>query len=305
MIRYLSESRKFPNVPAYLGSIEYSVHGGAPRVIALLVDLVPNEGDAYSQTLDALGRYIERVMSKRTEITEEEGPELLAELIGGVMPERIRLLGQRTAEMHLALASETDDADFTPEPFTTLHQRSLYQSMRGTTRRMIQVLRKKLPYLAASHREEATELLGMESDMLSRQAELLDHKVPVMKIRVHGDYHLGQVLSTGKDFMIIDFEGEPARSIGERRMKRSALVDVAGMLRSFHYAAQTACARHVLPSPRGRRLPPALDGPMGRGNGAHFPGGVLHHRGGSFIHPQRSRDARHAAYFLSPGQGRI
>jgi len=249
LMRHLSERQKFPNVPAYCGSIEYGLQGGASRTLALLVELVPNEGDAYSQTLDALGRYIERVLATVPEVCGEPDPALVSELIGGMVPERVRLLGQRTAEMHLALAADTDDPDFAPEPFTTLYQRSLYQSMRGTTRRMTQLLRKKLPEIAEPYRAEAAALLDLEPAILEQQANLLQHKISVMKIRVHGDYHLGQVLSTGKDFVIIDFEGEPSRSIGERRMKRSALRDVAGMLRSCHYAAHAAMARHVAMHP--------------------------------------------------------
>jgi maltose alpha-D-glucosyltransferase/alpha-amylase len=259
LLRHLSERQKFPNVPAYCGSIDCTLKGGQSRSLALLVELVPNEGDAYSQTLDALGRYIERVLSKRPDVSDEHDPALLDELIGGVMPERIRLLGQRTAEMHLALAADGDDPDFAPEPFTTLYQRSLHQSMRGTTRRMIQVLRKNLPHIPEPYARDAAVVVDMENEILASRAGLLNCKISATKIRVHGDYHLGQVLSTGRDFVIIDFEGEPSRSIGERRMKRCPLRDVAGMLRSFDYAAHAAPARATHNPEEAECLQPWMD----------------------------------------------
>jgi maltose alpha-D-glucosyltransferase/alpha-amylase len=232
LTQFLSE-RGFPQVPAYCGSIEYRKTKSAPQIFSLLVENIPNEGDAWKYTLDSLGRYFERVLARKPEMLEAS---LLLEVIGGVYPERARLLGQRTAEMHLAFASERDDPAFSPEPFSSFDQRSLYQSMRATARRMTDLVRKKLPTVSDRHRLEVEDLLSMEGEILDRM-ELVLGQAQMTRIRIHGDFHLGQVLHTGKDFVIIDFEGEPARSLSERRMKRSALRDVAGMLRSFHYAA--------------------------------------------------------------------
>jgi maltose alpha-D-glucosyltransferase/alpha-amylase len=240
LIRYLSENRKFENVPAFCGAIEFRAHRAPVRTVAMLMAHVPNSGDAWGYTLDSVIRYYERVLERHPETGQIEDDAVVTELIGGVYPERARLLAQRTGEMHLALAADTEDPDFAPEPFTTLNQRSLYQSMRGTTRRMIQLVRKGEHTLPEVCRREILGLLELEPEILERQARLISKKVEATRTRVHGDYHLGQVLHTGKDFVIIDFEGEPARSLGERRMKRSPLRDVAGMMRSFHYAAYAA-----------------------------------------------------------------
>jgi maltose alpha-D-glucosyltransferase / alpha-amylase len=233
LIRYLSEVRGFAQVPAFLGSIAYRQQRSAPRVLGLLVANVPNEGDAWSYTLDSVGRFYERVLAQRPQSLELS---LLSEAMGGVYPERARLLAQRTAEMHLEFAADVEDPAFAPEPFTSLDRRSLYQSMRNSTRRMFELVRRRIGAVAEVRRAEVASLLALEGSILERMEDLMD-KIDTMRIRVHGDYHLGQVLHTGKDFVIVDFEGEPARSLGERRMKRSALRDVAGMMRSFHYAA--------------------------------------------------------------------
>jgi maltose alpha-D-glucosyltransferase/alpha-amylase len=249
LLRFLSERQNFPNVPTYCGAVEHRVQGSEPRVLALLVANVPNEGDAWAYTLAALGRYFERVLThghvqaQMKDVGEALPPELIDEIVGGVYPERVRQLGERTAQMHLALAADHVDPNFAPEEFTGLYQRSLYQSMRTSTRRMSQLLQNKLATLPDAYREAATALLRREDEILSRQAAILEHKITATRIRHHGDYHLGQVLNTGRDFVIIDFEGEPSRPLSERRIKRSPLRDVAGMLRSFHYAAHTALSQ--------------------------------------------------------------
>ncbi len=254
VLRFLSERQQFENVPRYCGMIEHRAAGVEPRVLALLVMNVPNEGDAWTYTLDALGRFFERVLSQQID-SNAMTPALIDEVVGGVYPERARQLGALTARMHLALSADNEDPNFAPEEFTTHYQRSLYQSMRASTRRMRQILERKLNSVPESCRDEVATLLRCEQEILARQAGMLNQKITATRIRHHGDYHLGQVLNTGRDFVIIDFEGEPARPISERRIKRSPLRDVAGMLRSFHYAAHTALARQAgLPGEEMRRL---------------------------------------------------
>ena len=142
--------------------------------------------------------------------------------------------------MHLALRSAIDQPDFSPEPYSLHYQRSLYSSLTSLVRSNFDLLKKQLKGLPEQVRREGEEVLAMRGDVLTKFKDIFKHKIDTLKIRTHGDYHLGQVLFDGKDFFIIDFEGEPARSFSERRLKRSALRDVAGMIRSLHYAAYSA-----------------------------------------------------------------
>jgi len=229
-------------VPAFVGAIEYRRAKAEPAVVCMLQRAAANEGDVWTRTVDAMGRYYERVLERKADLQNESASPgaLLDELIGGVYPEKVKLIGQRTGELHLALASRLNDPAFRPEPFNAMAQRSVYQTMRTTLRRTFTLLEKKLPELSAAFRNEAKEVLAAEQEILAREKRLLDRHTNAAKIRIHGDYHLGQLLYTGKDFVILDFEGEPARALSERKLKRSALRDVAGMMRSFQYAAYSA-----------------------------------------------------------------
>ena len=238
ILQFLAQERAFPHVPPFSGKIMHLGAGSGGATLALLAGFVANQGDGWTYTVDAISRFLERVMAARPATMEQS-----TGLIGGVYPERARQLGQRTGELHMALAAGEDHPRFAPEPFTTLHQRSLYQAMRGGIRRMLRTLSRRLPAVPDSAQADARLVLNSEAAMLKHQSQIIARKIEAMKIAVHGDYHLGQVLNTGKDFVIIDLEGEPRRSLGERALKRSPLVDVTGMMRSFDYAGQVALSR--------------------------------------------------------------
>jgi maltose alpha-D-glucosyltransferase/alpha-amylase len=149
----------------------------------------------------------------------------------------IGLLGKRTAELHLALSSGGDDPAFAAEPFTIGFQNSLEASFVELADQTLRLLRGRLASVPAEYRQKAAEIGARERRIIDRFRTALAEPMEAMRTRIHGDYHLGQVLYTGSDFVIIDFEGEPARPLAERRVKQSPLQDVAGMLRSFQYAA--------------------------------------------------------------------
>src|SRR4029453_8944749 len=178
------------------------------------------------------------------ELAEEQTPEFAREALGSFLPSMM-LLGQRTGELHRALASDLKTPAFAPEPFTALYRRSLYQSMRTLADQSLNLLGKRLKDLPEPIRANADKVLKLKNVIFARFRQLLDGNSTAMRIRGHGDFHLGQVLFTGKDFVIIDFEGEPARPLGERRIKRSPLRDVAGMIRSFDYVAYAALFRQL------------------------------------------------------------
>jgi maltose alpha-D-glucosyltransferase / alpha-amylase len=250
--RFLSERQRFPHCPEVLGFMEFRQRKGEPISLALLLRFIPNQGTGWQYTLDVLGRYLERVLSMDpamqtppeplasiSDRIREEVPVLAVETIGLYL-ESVRVLGRRTAEMHLALAADELDPAFSPEPFSPTYQRSIYQSMRSEASRVFQTLVKRVKDLPDEQRELARQVLDAQPDVLARFRTVTSTKMTGQRFRLHGDYHLGQVLYTGNDFVLIDFEGEPLRSLTERRIKRSALRDVAGMVRSFHYAAYTA-----------------------------------------------------------------
>jgi len=238
-------------VPPFCGALEYKPDNGTEMSLGILQAFVPNDGDAWTYTLDDLSQFVERAASlpegtvvpplpslDPVELSALEPPPEVAELIRTYL-ESARLLGVRTADMHRALAASSDPA-FAPEPFTPFYQRSLFQSMRNLTEQVFEVLQARHASLPPALVPQATRLLQRKSELLARFRSIATLKVSALRTRHHGDFHLGQVLWTGRDFVVLDFEGEPTRALSTRRLKRSPLRDVAGMLRSFDYAAHTA-----------------------------------------------------------------
>jgi trehalose synthase-fused probable maltokinase len=229
ILRFLSE-RRFPHAPPFAGAIEYRDAEGNACVLSLATGLVPNRGDAWGFTLGELKRWFEAL---------RVGDPVAAEKIENEMLKRTAQLGTRTGEMHLALAAETSDPDFASEPLSAADGKALAESVTASARQVLDLIAAKLDSLPEPAHGLAKRFVALKSTLLAH-AESLRATVSAAKTRTHGDYHLGQVLETGGDFVIIDFEGEPLRSLATRREKRSPFRDVAGMLRSFDYAAHAA-----------------------------------------------------------------
>jgi maltose alpha-D-glucosyltransferase/alpha-amylase len=246
--RYLSEVAHFPHAPRVGGSVELRARDGAgtPATIAVLEEFVENEGDGWRYVVDALTRGLEDALAasgtggveSRSGMDAHDAGQLEeAHALVGPHLEWASLLGQRTGELHVALVSATG-AEFSPEPLTAQDRQALFHGARSLTH---QVLRE-----VQTHEIDSAivrKVLDRRDEIVERLRRLTTASVEAFRFRCHGDYHLGQVLWTGKDFYIIDFEGEPRRSLGWRRLKRPAAFDLAGMVRSFHYAAQAAALR--------------------------------------------------------------
>jgi maltose alpha-D-glucosyltransferase/alpha-amylase len=245
--RFLTDRVHFSHSPPLAGWIDYKTERSDVRNLALLQGFVPNQGDAWQFTAAELERYFEAAATRTedpglpekalVELIKEAEPDSIASDMVGAYLHSARLMGERVAELHLAFLSGNGDPDFTPEPFSPMYQRSQYQSMRNLLGRVLRLLNNRLNSIPKEQRRHAQTLLGQRNRLDALFDGFLKRRFDVVRIRIHGDLHLGQMLFTGKDFIIIDFEGEPARPLDERRRKRSPLRDVAGMLRSFDYAA--------------------------------------------------------------------
>ncbi len=225
---YLTEKVGFAHVPPVAGTIEYHREREPIRSLAVVQGFVPNEGDAWKYALDNLSRYFEQVLARPAAsagdaallgvgspllLAEREVPEAARETIGPFL-HNAELLGQRTAELHRALAAATEDQNFAPEPYTQLFQRSFYQAARSLTAQTFRLLERQRLQFSNEVQASAGRLLEMEASIQDRFRSMTRHRISGLRIRVHGDYHLGQVLYTGKDFVIIDFRGRARPAAG-------------------------------------------------------------------------------------------
>ena len=239
--RFLTETAGFANTPAYLGSATYQTSEGDLHTLATAFAFVRNQGDAWTVMLDALTRDIETHLITATAETDPASEPFAYPL------NLAETLGQRTSQMHAALATTSDDPAFSIVPISASDLKSWAKSTEREAHKCLAALRKQLKSVSDDVAEDIRELLGVKNELLDRIAAVESLKPSGGKSRIHGDYHLGQVLICEGDVMIVDFEGEPQRALSERRTKSSPLRDVGGMLRSFDYLAWSALdrRRHV------------------------------------------------------------
>ncbi|WP_340198908.1 trehalose synthase [Ascidiimonas sp. W6] len=246
--RFLTERSNFNNTPAYHGSINLQ-HGKDDTItLGLMQELVPNQGDAWKYMLDELDKVFSNLERKKIQISKLPKISLFKRLkITDIPPEiidwaglnlfiRIKQLALRTAEMHIALGSEIQDTSFTPSNYNSdytvwLKNRLIYQFQNR-----LNTIENNLHKLDGLALELAQQFLERKKEIRKKFLEFDWTKLKSERIRIHGDYHLGQVLVKGDDFYLLDFEGEPESTIRDRKVKQPPLKDVAGMFRSFHYA---------------------------------------------------------------------
>ncbi|MDS4022721.1 MAG: maltose alpha-D-glucosyltransferase [Candidatus Competibacter sp.] len=233
MGRFLTEIA-FPNIAPLAGALEYESEGNDSTTLVLLQGFVANQGDAWSFTLDYLKRFLTDCI-EQPNVVREAGEKVHAiyRLFAGT-------LGQRTGELHRALAQTTGDPAFDPEPIVATDIAQWSECIRTEVETTFERLEQARSQLSESVRSLAEQVLKLRGAASARVAPIEALAPQAMKTRYHGDYHLGQVLVARDDVIIIDFEGEPSRSLAERRAKHSPLRDVVGMLRSFGYAAHAA-----------------------------------------------------------------
>ena len=264
MSRFLSERKGYSNTPAYQGSLSIIDADGANVTIALMQELVPNQGDAWDFMLKELHKIFSNLEYKGISVESLPKVALFQRLkIREVPPEiidwaglnvflKLQKLAQRTAEMHIALGSEFEDTAFTPEHFNGDYEVWLKNRMLYMFQNRLNTVENNLERLEGSAMDLAREFLERKNEIRKRFVNFDWTKLKGERLRVHGDYHLGQVLVQGDDFYLLDFEGEPESTIRDRKVKQPPVKDIAGMFRSFHYAVYATIFDHESEYPYSR-----------------------------------------------------
>ena len=224
MVEFITENSDFAYIPAFAGSIVWKRDGKPDVTLGMMQRMVENEADSWVQTGEELNAFVDCFKDKTFCIKEE-------------VFDQVELLAQRTAEMHLALYTPESDEMFAPEHFNDDYRQFIHKRLTDLLERRYNLLIDNYTKIT----DPVTQKLAwdfMESKELIDEfaKEILTKEIDSQRIRIHGDYHLGQVLATKNDYIIIDFEGEPESTITDRKIKHSPLKDVAGMIRSYHYA---------------------------------------------------------------------
>ncbi|HVU94758.1 MAG TPA: maltose alpha-D-glucosyltransferase [Puia sp.] len=249
LTRYLSKEVHFPYVPAFIGGIEWKDKNGC-IVLGLLQEMIENHGDGYGFFLERMNNYVERILAadkgaplpieRLGTLAEPIGfgalPEDLQNLLGAHAAEQMRQIGVRTAELHLALAAGTG-RDLKPEPFSLHYQRSLFSAMQSLVRETYQNLARNAAVLPKDMRERMDRIAAFRPELLAALQKIYARKLDTLKTRIHGNYHLAQILLTGKDIAINDLSGDPSMSYSERRLRRSPFTDLASMVMSIYNVA--------------------------------------------------------------------
>ena len=249
---FLSDVAKYPYVPTLAGSVAM-LASGEPIMLGNMEEMVARHGNGKEYVLERVSNYIERILARDKDQLDQatnlerdtlinpvaflDLPDETQELLGRRAAEQARLLGMRIGEMHLALASDAVNADFSPEAFSLHYQRSLFSGMQSLVRESYQSHQRNISRLDADVQDDVKQLFSRKEEVLSTLRRIYTKKLDSTKIRIHGDLQLEKILLTGRDIAIQDFGGDPNRSYSERRLKRSPLRDVATMIRSFYYAA--------------------------------------------------------------------
>ena len=246
--RFLT-SRGTDVAPALHGALELTRPSTGPMAIAALYGFVPHTGTAWELTVEELRRYFDRVLARSSSepcpaapvespllLAGREPPRAVSEMMDGYRDVAAQI-GTRVAELHLALAAVDGDPAFVPEPYSAFDRRSKYQSLRNLSGQVVRALRERLAFLPSPARAEAASIVALEAGLARSFEPLMKAKMGGLRIRTHGDLHLGHILYTGKSFVVTDFGGLEALPLGERRRKRSPLRDLAWMVRSFDVAA--------------------------------------------------------------------
>ncbi|MFN8357559.1 MAG: putative maltokinase [Spirosomataceae bacterium] len=224
MVAFITEYSTFQHIPAFAGSLTWKRSGAPDVTLGMMQRAIRNQNDAWRTTGDYLNDFLYGVPNRIFAINED-------------VFEQVVLLGKRTAEMHLALyAPHTNDGAFAPERFNDEYRQFLVGRFSNLLERRYNLLVDNYLQLDAPTQKLAWVFMEAKEMIDEFTQEILHRPLDSLRIRIHGDYHLGQVLATDSDYIVIDFEGEPESSITERKIKHSPLKDVAGMVRSYHYA---------------------------------------------------------------------